>query len=205
MRSVTVDASRFLPLVLAGLVAGALPLSAQGHPERHGQRGHRDMPDRPARKGMTGGHGHGMHLIAHLPTALLHQKELLELTDRQVEEIEAVRQEMEEARSHRGEGGSAHEEIASAFGPAGLDVSAYEEALREAARRRIDARVAAARRAQRALEVLDADQRARFLYGLRLMHRMHRMHGMRGGMHGAMRDDGHGGHHGETKGGDGGA
>lgn len=168
------DGARCAGLALVALLAVAPAVAAQ-HP--HGGEG-------------MGGEGSGGHgavsmpahmrpgaLMAHVPTAILHQRDLLGLSDAQVEEIRAVQEEIPVPGEDREEMRAAHEKLRDALGPDGIDVSAYESALRAMTDRMVGRRVEAARSARRALEVLDADQRARFLHGMRLMRRMHRMHG----------------------------
>lgn len=180
-------------LALAALLAGAPALAAQ-HP--HGGSGMDGGSPGPHGAGSMPAHMRPGALMAHVPTAILHQSDLLDLSDAQVEEIRAVREAMPTPGEAREEMRAAHEQLRSALGPDGIDVSAYESALRTMTDRMVRRRVEAARSARRALEVLDAGQRSRFLHGMRLMRRMHRMHG--GGM------DGHGGGHGRDGAPDGG-
>ncbi len=156
-----------LALAAAFVAAGGLP--AQGHDGKRG--GHEAMR---AGGGMHGGHG---SMLAKVPVAILHQGELLELTDDQVERLKSLKDSVKAVREgHRKDRGSMHGGMKDAFGEDGIDVQAYESALRSRADRRVAARVEVARIAQRALQVLEADQREKFLYGVHLMKRMHRGH-----------------------------
>lgn len=162
---------RALALGLAAAFAAAGALSAQAHGEKGSHEG---MEHGMKRSGMHGGHG---AMLAHVPAAILRQGELLELSDGQAERLNALKDSLEAVRqAHHGSEGPMHEEMASAFSESGIDVDAYESALRSMADRRVAARVEVARIAQRALQVLDAGQREKFLYGVHLMQRMHRMH-----------------------------
>lgn len=166
---------RALGLALAALFVAGGALSAQGHGEKGG---HGMMMERHD-AGMSAGGMHGGHgaLLGHVPTAILHQAELLGLADDQEERLEALKDSLASMREARHEDrGSMREGMESAFTEGGIDVEAYESALRSMADRRISARVEVARIAERALQVLDDGQREKFLYGIHLMHRMHRMH-----------------------------
>lgn len=187
-------------LALAALLVGAPALAAQ-HP--HGGNGMDGESPGPHGAGSMPAHMRPGALMAHVPTAILHQSDLLGLSDAQVEEIRAVREAMPTPGEAREEMRSAHEQLRSALGPEGIDVSAYESALRTMADRMVRRRVEAARGARRALDVLDAGQRSRFLHGMRLMRRMHRMHGDGMDEHGGGMD-GHGSGHGRDDAPDGG-
>lgn len=165
--------SRTLVLALAAALAAVGPAVAQGHGGEKG--GHGGMTERGGHAmEMRGGHG---AMLGHLPAAVLRQGDLLELSDDQRRRLEALRDSVEAVRRDRGgEPGAMHERAASAFGEDGIDVEAYESALRSLADRRVAARVRVARIARRALDVLDDAQREKFLYGVHLMQRMHRMH-----------------------------
>lgn len=180
-----------LGLALAAVLAAGGPLLAQAHGEEggHGMM-ERDGHAMPA-GGMHGGHG---AMLGHVPTAILHQGDLLGLTDGQKERLEALKDSLASLRESRGgDSDSKHGGMSSVLTGSGIDVEAYESALRSMADRHIAARVAVARIARRSLQVLDEDQREKFLYGFRLMHRIHRMH--QGG-HGKMRDGKERRHHG---------
>lgn len=190
-RSPAVVLRRAFGLALAAVFAAGGALSAQGHGEKGG---HETMKREGPGTHMGARHGGHGALLGHVPAAILHQAELLELSDGQEERVKALKDSLASMRkAHREDRGSMRERLESAFTESGIDVEAYETALRSMADRRISHRVETARIAQRALQVLDEDQREKFLYGVHLMHRMHRMHH---GGHAAM---GHGQekHHGE--------
>lgn len=158
---------RALGLALAAALAAVGSVSAQAH----GEKGGHGMPA----GGMHGGHG---AMLGHVPAAILHQGDLLELTDGQKERLEALKDSLASLREegHGRDGDLKQADVESAFTESGIDVEAYESALRSMADRHVAARVEVARIARRALQVLDEDQREKFLYGVHLMHRMHRMH-----------------------------
>lgn len=175
--------SRLLVLALAAVFAAAGPAAAQGHGGGKEGGGHA-MEMRPGHR-MHGGHG---AMLARVPSAVLHQSELLELSDDQRRRLEALEDSVEAVGRDPGvERGAMHERVTSAFGEDGIDVEAYESALRSTADRRVTRQVRVARFAQRALQVLDDAQREKFLYGVHLMQRMHRMHH---GGHGAKKEHG---------------
>ncbi len=185
---------RALGLALAAVLAAGGPLLAQAHGERAGH----DMMERDGHAapggGMHGGHG---AMLGHVPAAILHQGDLLGLTDGQKERLEALKDSLASLReSPGGDGDTRHGSVRSALTGNGIDVEAYESALRSMADRHVAARVAVARIARQSLQVLNEDQREKFLYGFRLMHRMHRMH--QGG-HGDMHDGKERRHGGEMK------
>ena len=172
----------FVALVAALAAAGLLAPDAAA---QHGGQGeaHGGM-DAPHAKMGSPHAGHG-GLLGHVPMAILHQQEALDLSEEQVERVEALQDSLAalHGRSMAAMQG-ARGGVEEAFGADGIDVEAYRRAVRAAADRRVEARVRTAEIADRALGVLDASQREKFLYGVHLMHRMHRMHGAHGMGHG---------------------
>lgn len=177
---------RTLAATLALLATAALlaqPASAQEGGEEPGEddraeKMERHGHERAAMRGMhrmRGGHG---AMLAHLPVAILHQREMLELSDQQVSRLEALRDSVRAIRDRgRTAMREAHEGGEGALGAGGIDIDAYRQSLRAAADRKVEHRVAVATAARDALQVLDEGQREKFLYGVRLMHRMRAHHG----------------------------
>lgn len=163
------------PGVLAALALAAPGLAAQQQGPPHGQH-------------------HGA-LLVRVPAAILHQAGALGLSDDQVARVEALRDSIvaihgRRMRAMQGRGGDFEE----AFTDDGIDLDAYRSALRAAADRMVETRVAVAEVAQSALQVLDASQREKFLYALHVMHRGTGMGGRsRGMMHGEDTMHGEGG------------
>lgn len=173
-------------LAAVALAAPGLAAQQQGPPHRQHHGGAMRMEGHPGMMGgmggpaMTGG-PHGA-MLARVPMAILHQAEALGLSDEQVARVEALRDSVVAIHGRRmtamqGMGG----DFAEAFTDDGIDLNAYRSALRSAADRMVETRVAVAEVAQSALQVLDASQREKFLYAL---HVMHRGPGMEGAMHG---------------------
>ena len=183
MRTLNFRLNHTVVALVAALAAAGLP--AHDVAAQHGGQGE-------AHGGMDAPHGkmgspHASHgaLLGHVPMAILHQQEALELSEEQVARVEALQDsvaalhERSMAAMKEARGG-----VEQAFGEDGIDVEAYRRAVRAAADRRVEARVRAAEIADRALGALDASQREKFLYGLHLMHRMHGAHGMGHGTQG---------------------
>lgn len=181
-------------LAALALLAPGLAAQEQGPPHREHRGGAPGMEGHP---GMMGGmHGTGAMggphgaMLAHVPAAILRQAEALGLSEEQTARVEALRDSIVAVHERRmtamrGMGAGFQE----AFTDDGIDLDAYRSALRSAADRRVETRVAVAEVAQSALQVLDAPQREKFLYALHVMHRGPGMtrHGMmkgRGRMHG---------------------
>lgn len=169
--------------LLATAVLLAPPASAQEGGEEPGED---DRAEKMERHGHAGAAKRGMHrmrgghgaMLAHLPVAILHQQEMLELSDQQVSRLEALRDSVRAIRDRgRTAMREAHEGGEGALGADGIDVEAYRQSLRSAADRMVEHRVAVATAARDALQVLDEGQREKFLYGVHLMHRMRAHHG----------------------------
>lgn len=134
---------------------------------------------------MRGGGTWGMDMFAYVPMAILFQKNLLGLSNEQVQKIQSIKQEMRKAGGNHEAIAKIHEQMASALKEGQFDLSAYESALKKAADYVVQARTETARKAQDALKVLDKDQRTRFLYSMQVMHKWMEMRGMKhhkGGM-----------------------
>ncbi|HET8701127.1 MAG TPA: hypothetical protein VFL97_05630 [Nitrococcus sp.] len=139
---------------------------------------------------MQGSHGmaHGKHMrgkwgmdmFAYVPMAILFQKDLLGLSNEQVQKVQSIKQEMQKARGGKHEAFTkVHEQMTSFLKEGKINLPAYESAMKQAANEIIQARVETARRAQDALQVLNTDQRTRFLYSMEVMHQWMEMHGMK--------------------------
>ncbi|MDN5870759.1 MAG: Spy/CpxP family protein refolding chaperone [Nitrococcus sp.] len=119
-----------------------------------------------------------MDMFAYVPMGILHQKDLLELSDEQVQKIQSIKKEMRKAA-----GGShetieqIHAKLEAALKGGKFDLSAYQAALKEAADYFVQARMQTARKAQEALQVLNQDQRTKFLYSMEVVHSWMESHG----------------------------
>ena len=119
--------------------------------------------------------GQGMMGMMPCPSAsmILKQKEALDLTESQVEGLEAIQKEASEAReAHMGQVRPLHMQVMQALKGDEPDFSAYEAALKELVDHHVNMQVGMARASQRALEVLSAEQRSNVRYGMRLMREM---------------------------------
>ncbi|MCO6441719.1 MAG: periplasmic heavy metal sensor [Nitrococcus mobilis] len=128
---------------------------------------------------MHGGGMWGMDMFAYVPKAILFQKDLLGLSDEQVQKIRSIKQEMRKAGGNHDAIEKIHEQLESAFEGGQFDLATYESALKKAADYAVQARTETARKAQDALQVLNDDQRTRFLYSMQVMHQWKEMHGMK--------------------------
>ena len=169
---------QFLALILLCLLLGS-GAAVASHKPGHMMEGHHGMAH-----GGKGGTW-GMDMFAYVPMAILFQKDLLGLSNEQVQKIESIKQQMRQARSDHEAIEKIHEQMAEALKGGQFDLSAYESALKKAADYVVQARIETARKAQDALQVLDKDQRTRFLYSMQVMHKWmamrhvkHRGHGM---------------------------
>lgn len=187
---------RTFPTTLALLAAAAFlaaPAAAQEQEGEEREGGERAatakgpyrgaMGDMHRMHAMRAGHG---AMLAHVPAAILHQRGMLGLSDQQVSRLETLR---DSVRTLRESGHAAMREAhggdEGAFGEGGIDVEAYREAVRAAADRMVEHGVAMATVARDALQVLDTEQREKFVYGVHLMQRMRAHHGRGMGMMGA--------------------
>lgn len=187
-RIVRVPSSLVAFSVASALFIATTPVAAQQGPPMHAMPG---QAEGRMGAGMMGGPMNGMAaggaMFAHVPSLLLEQKDLLKLSDDQVQKIKTVEDSIRAMYRTRRAAmparmDSLHQELEGILGPGGLDVNAYRTALQGLAQRRVAAAVQTADLAQRAISVLNADQRGRFLYGLRLLHQMQATHTRRGMM-----------------------
>lgn len=157
-------------LVMAAALIGA-PVAAQERPagapaDTSRRAGH--MQPGMMQPGMPGGmtgmmqamHGQGgMMGMAAGPAMVLRLRESLELTDAQVERLEALRDTAQsQARQHMAQGMQAMHSAGERLSTASPDLEAYEAQLREAAEHIILAHTVMARAAVRAREVLTPEQ-----------------------------------------------
>lgn len=171
-------------LALAVAVALALPgtLRGQGQQQHHRQ-GQEHQPQRGMMMGGQRGMGHGMMgmmMAGPGPAFILRQKDALNLSDQQVQRLEALNQQLTEGRqAHMREVAPIHEQLSAALEGDRPDVAKYEAALKKLAEHHVGMQVQAARFSVQALDVLTPEQRANVRYGMRLMREM-----MGGGMMG---------------------
>lgn len=188
---------RRLLAITTGLILAASGLPAQMG-GMHGQRP--DTMPGTMGPGMTGGMmgqgmmgggttqmmGHGMAMMATGgpgPTMLLRMGDALELSDDQVNRLEAIRDEHSGAhREAMRSAMSAHRRAAEVLHGDAPDFQAYEEALSEASGHMVRAHVTMARAAVEARSVLTPEQGERLHNGLRMMHEMMGGPGMEGAM-----------------------
>jgi Spy/CpxP family protein refolding chaperone len=161
-----------LCLALGSGVALANHQEMKGHGMGHSQH---------MRSGQSG--TWGMDMFAYVPMAILFQKDLLGLSNDQVQKIQSIKKEMHKSGANHEAFEKIHEQMASAIKEGKFDLSAYESALKEAANDIVQTRVETARKAQDALKVLNEDQRTRFLYSMQVMHKWMEMKHHKGGMH----------------------
>ncbi len=152
-------ARKTVALIVTGVLAFPGPILAQGdHPQRQ---------DEQAGQGMMG------MMACPSPSLILRQKEALNLTESQVERLEAIQKEVAEAReTDMGQVRPLHMQVMQALEGDEPDFSAYETALKELADHHVNMQVGMARASQRALELLSSEQRSNVRYGMRLMREM---------------------------------
>ncbi|MDN5850445.1 MAG: Spy/CpxP family protein refolding chaperone [Nitrococcus sp.] len=164
--------------------------AAASHKPGHAMEGHHGEGHHGYAHHKHGGKGGmwGMDMFAYVPMGILHQKDLLGLSDEQVQKIRSIKKEMCKAA------GGSHETIEQIHGKleaalkgGKFDLSAYESAVKEAADYFVQARLQTARKAQEALQVLSQDQRTKFLYAMEVIHSWMESHGMK--HHGYGMDD----------------
>jgi Spy/CpxP family protein refolding chaperone len=119
------------------------------------------------------------------PSLILKQKEALKLTDSQVTQLEAIKEDIGKARAaHMERAQPLKKQLTEVMKGESPDLSKYESALKKMAEEQVKMQVAMARFSQKALNVLNAEQRSNVRYG------MHLMRGMMGG--GMMKSGGQG-------------
>ncbi len=157
--------SKLLAVLLVGAVSVPGAALAQGQHE-HGddEKESRDMMG----QGMMGGGMMGM-MSSRGPSMILKQKEALELTEAQVQRLEALQKEVSEAReAHMKEMSPVKKQVGEALEGDKPDLSRYESALKKVADGHVRMQVDMARFSEQALEVLTAEQRSNVRYGMRL-------------------------------------
>ncbi len=204
----------------AGLMAAALvatPLAAQEHPmgppgdttrmgvmRPGGTMGMMGMMhgSGPGVMGMMSGHmmGGAMMGLAGGPAMMLRLEETLELTERQVEQLEPLRDSATAAmRQHMMQGMQSVRSAGELLASASPDMEAYEARLREAADHMVQGHLVQARSAAAAREILSPEQRERLDLVRTLLREMREGMGagsmMEGMMPGTSDPEGAGPHH----------
>lgn len=149
--------------LLLGAMLIAAPLAAQGTPQgrMQGQRQHGDTGDMMVMP---------MHAMMASPAMILRLREPLELTDTQVQRIEAIHSRVQrEHQPHIQAAKEAMHEAAALLDTASLDVSLYEAKLREAGNHMVLANVTLARGWVEARQVLTEEQRSNLQFGARVL------------------------------------
>lgn len=186
------SAGRFTAVLVATAFLVPAGLSAQGHQEHHPQTDETRAPSGMMDGGMMG-HQPGMmsgqmmrSMMEPAPRMLLHQQDVLELSQQQIEQLEQLQERAEELRApHRSEMESVREQLRELHGSDAPDLERYESLLREQADLRVDMLTQAAQIHRDAFEVLTDEQRSNVRYGMRMMRSMHSAGGMSGDMPGS--------------------
>ena len=173
-------AHRALALLVAALLA--LPVAGaaqQGQQHRHGQQQEAQGGQMRGMMGMQQGQMMGMHgpmmgmmgmMAGPSPAMILQQREALELTAEQVQELEALEERLAKARAgHMESMQTLHQRLAEQAQGPDLDLEAYESSLRSLADEQIAMQMAMARAGQEAREVLTAEQREKLRIGMQFM------------------------------------
>lgn len=152
-----------------------------------GQQAHHPDPDSirdSGRMGMTSeGMGmqtmgvHGMEMMRshmhHGPAMLLRQREALDLSDEQIERLEALEVRVDDLHStHRSELAPVREQLEALHGSEEFDMDRYEELLRRQADLRVEMMVEMADVHQASYAVLTDEQKSNVRYGMRMMRSM---------------------------------
>ncbi|UCC74554.1 MAG: Spy/CpxP family protein refolding chaperone [Gemmatimonadota bacterium] len=185
--------TRLLIWILAGALALPAALVGQEHRERH---------DRLASQSammMGTGQEHAMIGIGMMiqpgSDFLLEQKEALKLTDEQLQRLQELEDELSALhQAHMSQVMPQRQRATEALHAEQPDLDAYESALEAWAAEHVRMQVAMARYWQRALAVLNDEQRSNLHFGLHLMHQMRGQMGegmKRGGMTESHEDGGH--------------
>lgn len=147
--------SRAMMIVAVGGLLLAAPLFAQTPQQR-------PMMQMDGMMGMMGTQAS--------PQMILRMRETLELTDEQVQRIEAIQGEMQKAHQpHMHAAMQAMQEAQRLLDPDSPDWDRYEAQLREATDHHVQAHVAMARASVDARNVLTAEQRERLGTGMKMM------------------------------------
>lgn len=177
-----------LMITLALVVAFPLAATAQQHGQMHRQQQgmHQGMGMQ-----MMGGM-QGMMMAQPGPGMLLKLQNTLELTEEQVEELEAMHAEAREAMEmHREAAQEARARAHEAMMADSPDLDAFQSALEEAAQHNVQAMVAMARVHAQAGQVLNEDQRSALETLQAAMQEMHEGREMKGpGMGEGMQHEG---------------
>lgn len=174
-----------------GLLLLCLALGTSTTLANHHKAGHGHMMESYQGMGydhMRGGRW-GVDMFAYVPVAILYQKDLLGLSEQQVQKIRSIYREMRKTDGNHKAIEQIHQQMAAAFQSGQFDLSAYKSALEKAANYFVQARVQTARYAQEALQVLNKDQRTRFLYSVQVVHSWMESHGMEHHQYGIDDDD----------------
>ncbi len=124
--------------------------------------------------GMAAGPGPGM---------ILRQKEALNLNESQIQRLEALEDQLAEAReTHMKEVPPLRTQAMEAVKGEKPDLSNYESALKKLAEHHVRMQVEQARFSQQALDVLTPEQRSNVRYGMHLMREMMGGRMMQGGV-----------------------
>jgi Spy/CpxP family protein refolding chaperone len=173
-------------MILGALLTYAPPLAAQGHEHPAQPKDSVASAEHAGRmqhmmQMMRGGTAEGAAMGGGMPDtpeamALdlpLRLRTSLGLSPDQIDRLDETRGRAEAARAERLRQAEAAERAAAdALHRAPPDLAAYEAGLREAAAHRVEARLAMARAALEAREILDPAQRARLQAAMEMMHEM---------------------------------
>ena len=160
--------SKAMTILVTGALLLAAPLLAQN-------------PQQQPMMQMDGGMMEMMAMPAS-PQMILRMREALDLTDQQVQRIEAIQGEMQQGHQpHMHAAMQAMQEAQRLLEADSPDWTRYEAQLREATNHHVQAHVAMARASVDARNVLTAEQRERLGTGMTMMREM-----MQGGMPGMM-------------------
>lgn len=169
-------AGRFTAVLVASVFLVPAGLSAQGHQAHHPQTDGARAPSGMMGGGMMGQQSSMMsgQMMSSMmdpgPRMLLHQQDVLDLSQEQIQQLEQLQARAEELHStHRSEMTSVRDQLQELRGSDALDLERYESLLREQADLRVDMQVQAARIHREAFEVLTDEQRSNVRYGMRMM------------------------------------
>ncbi len=183
--------SGMMALLLAGGLAMPEMLSAQSHEQHHPQGQERSQQGMMQQgQGMMGmmGQGHGMLGMMGMaagpgPGMILRQKEALNLNESQIQRLEALEDQLAEAReTHMKEVPPLRTQAMEAVKGEKPDLSNYESALKKLAEHHVRMQVEQARFSQQALDVLTPEQRSNVRFGMHLMREMMGGRMMQGGV-----------------------
>jgi Spy/CpxP family protein refolding chaperone len=153
--------TRIAAFIAAGFMLTALPLHAQqaGH-GNHGTHGAQQAHgEHGGEHGMNCKHDDAAHRYA--PKKLLEHRAMLQLTEQQVQQLEALQQRHHTDCQERKQQVKAAEESAeAALLQDTPDLAAFERYLRQAANLKVDCKVDMARTGQQAAALLTAQQRS---------------------------------------------